>query len=288
MKTGFTLIEFLIVLFILALLIVLILAGLVFFEHQATLDKEAQSIVQLLRLAQNKTVVSEADENYGIHFDIDQAVLFQGISYLIDDPNNETYSLDRQITISQINLNPATSTANVIFEKINGQTQNYGFLTLRAINDPSQSQTIYIEPSGHISQISTPAPVNDPINDSRHVHITFTRNLDTATEKIFLSFAGAASPQETIDIASYLSAGQINWSGTINTGGSDQIIRIHTHDLSNPPTIFCLHRDRRFNNESLKIDIGENMATADNLINYSDEGVITPGSSIWVQTPEIQ
>lgn len=288
MKTGFTLIEFLIVLFISMLLTVLIFTGLVFFERQSILDKEAQASVQLLRLAQNKTVVSEANQQYGVHFETNQVVLFQGINYLAGDPNNETYILDQQIEISQINLNPATSTANVIFEKINGHTQNYGLFTLKILNDPIQTKTVYIEPSGHISQISTPLASNDPINDSRHIHVTFTRNINTATEKIFLTFDGAAAPQETIDIASYLSGGRISWSDEININGSDQIIHIHTHELTNPPTVFCLHRDRRFNNKSLKVDIGDNITSADNLINYSDEGAITNGISIWTQPAEVQ
>ncbi|PJB50006.1 MAG: hypothetical protein CO102_02275, partial [Candidatus Brennerbacteria bacterium CG_4_9_14_3_um_filter_43_9] len=64
----------------------------------------------------------------------------------------------------------------------------------------------------------------------------------------YLYFDNATTSQQTIDIATNLSGGQIDWSGTVSINGQDQQIRLHTHGLNDPNTIFCIHRDRRFNN----------------------------------------
>lgn len=287
---AFTLIEFLIVLFIFALLLVLVITGFGFFEQQTQLDEQAQAVIQVLRLAQSQTVGSRDNQQYGVYFENSQATLFKGAIYLAADPNNQVFVLTQGVEISEINLSPATSTNAVLFERMSGASDNYGFVRLRLVSEPTNSRLIYIEPTGQVSLSTTPAATDGRQTDSRHIHIGFSRNIDTTNEKIFLTFDGAANPQQTIDIATNLSGGQVDWSGTVNIGGENQIIHLHTHYLNDAAlnTLFCLHRDRRQNTKALKVDVGLNYGSADNLVNYSADGFLTNGTSIWANAPEIQ
>ena len=85
------------------------------------------------------------------------------------------------------------------------------------------------------------------------MHFDYSRAIDTAKEIITLTFDNTVT--QTIPISSNLVAGQILWQGTVNVGGTDQIVRVHTHSLNNPTSQFSIHRDRRLNTKSLKITI---------------------------------
>ncbi|PIZ70392.1 MAG: hypothetical protein COY09_03140 [Candidatus Portnoybacteria bacterium CG_4_10_14_0_2_um_filter_39_11] len=280
---GFTLIEFLIVFLIFAILIILILSGFRSFQAQTGLDKNIQSSTQLLRLARNYAISSKNNQPYGVHIENGQIVLFEGTTYTAANTSNQGINLTNGVAIDQINLNPTSSTTEIIFEKTTGTTANDGYIRLSQTNDPSQNQLIYIEPSGQIDLISGPIATTSRQIDSRHIHVILTRPILTASEKIYLYFDNATTSQQTIDIATNLSGGQIDWSGTVSINGQDQQIRLHTHGLNDPNTIFCIHRDRRFNNKSLKINV-----ESDNLINYAADGTLSNGLSIWAQPPQIQ
>ena len=280
---GFTLIEFLIVFLIFAILIILILSGFRSFQAQTGLDKNIQSSTQLLRLARNYAISSKNNQPHSVHIENGQIVLFEGTTYTAANTSNQGINLTNGVAIDQINLNPTSSTTEIIFEKTTGTTANDGYIRLSQTNDPSQNQLIYIEPSGQIDLISGPIATTSRQIDSRHIHVILTRPILTASEKIYLYFDNATTSQQTIDIATNLSGGQIDWSGTVSINGQDQQIRLHTHGLNDPNTIFCIHRDRRFNNKSLKINV-----ESDNLINYAADGTLSNGLSIWAQPPQIQ
>jgi len=282
-QNSFTIIELLIVFLIIAILVAIILTGLKKFQTKTTLDKNTQSALQFFRLAKNQATVSKNDANAGIYIETNKLVLFEGATYNPIDSKNQTLNLDNEITINEINLNPATNTASVIFTKMTGFTDNYGWIKLQSLKDTNQNQLIYIEPSGQISLASNTATSNLYRSDSRHTHLILTRPIDTLTEKIYLFFDGAGTAQQTIDLATNLVAGQIDWSGTVSINGSPQQIQIHTHELNSPNSIICVHRDQRYNNKSLKIDLA-----TDNLINYAASGTLTQGSSIGISSPQTQ
>jgi hypothetical protein len=77
--------------------------------------------------------------------------------------------------------------------------------------------------------------------------------------------------------------GQIFWEGEVNVAGSNQKIRIHTLTLNAPGTQFCIHRDRRYNNKSLKLEVSGD--SSGDLIFYDGYGQTQKGSSIYVQDP---
>ena len=67
------------------------------------------------------------------------------------------------------------------------------------------------------------------VSDSRHVHFTYNQSVGGAGELI-LDFPGYLT--QNIDFQTYYNGGVFDWSGTIAVGGTNQVLRIHTHATS--------------------------------------------------------
>ena len=177
----------------------------------------------------------------------------------------------------------------MVFLRLTGQAGAQGTITFRKIADPTNTKTVSILSSGAVQE-GTAAPPSDEdrVVDSRHVHVSYSRTIDTATESIRLVF-----PDTTFSfaIASNMSGGQIFWEGDVESNGKTQHLKIHTHFINFPvnETLFSLHRDLRYNTEALSIELSAD--TPDTLIFYADDapGTVTPGTAIlYAGTPELQ
>ena len=104
-KKGFVLIELLVVVFILALLAGLVVANFRFFQMKTNLDETALQLINVLRLAQNKAVVSEGEASYGVHLESGNYTLFSGSSYQPGSQSNQQYDLSGDSEIFNISLN---------------------------------------------------------------------------------------------------------------------------------------------------------------------------------------
>jgi len=286
-KKGFTLTELIIVIGILVILIAISASTFIFFRKESDLNSNSEKIINILRRVQNKTLASEGLSQYGVYFDDSvsphQYTLFKGASYASRDVSfDEIYKLTRNIEIYEIDLNGGNE---VVFEQLTGVATQSGNVSLRLKSDLTETQIIYVENSGLIG-ISIPSvPASVPVKDSRHVHFNYTRVIDTATENLTLTFDGSVI--ETIVIINNINEdGQIYWEGEVEVGGDTQIIKIHSHNLNNPDTDFCIHRDRRYNNKSLVINISGDITGT--LIEYSADGLTTNSTSINVNGLEWQ
>ena len=279
-QNGFTLIELIIVVAILAALAGLMLPGFNFFQQQRALDAGVQEIINTLRLAQNRTLASEGATNYGVHFASDRFTLFTGSTFNPSAATNQEHILHQNLSIVQINLAPSSAVA---FERLTGHALDYGSVKIEIINNADKNKTIYISSNGIISLASDTASDDSRIKDSRHVHALYSQNTKNAIT-LSLDFP-ADGVLENIAFQNYLNADktEFSWEGTINVNGSAQQLKIHSHSLTETAILFCFHRDRRFNSKALNIFLD-----GQNLINYSATGATTPGSSLWVDQPEIQ
>lgn len=271
---GVTLIELLVVVGIFIILTAISVPAFRYFQRESDLNNSTQEIINTLRLAQNKTLASEKESNYGVHFETEKFVLFKGTSYNPSAANNETHNLPKNVEIYEISL--AGGGAEVVFERLTGETNQSGKVSLRLKSDFSKTRTVGIESSGKITLGEEVNPSDLPGGDSRHVHVDYTWNIDTAIEKLTLTFEGGTV--EEITIANYLPGGEIDWEGEVDVGGDSQKLKIHTHRLNNPDTQFCIHRDRRYNNKSLTITISGD-PSGGSIIEYSADGSITYTSS---------
>ena len=272
---------------ILVIMAIFLLLLLIFFvvaynalRDRNSLDANTQEIIKTLRLAQNKTLASEASSTYGVYFEANKFIGFKGKIYNPAQINNETHLLNKNVIISEIN---ASASSTVVFDRLKGTTANSGFLKLELVNDPSRTRVISVAPSGSISLSGFISDDTSRVKDSRHVHVMYNQNSQIAIT-LSLSFPVEGVTQN-IDYQANLDPGKTEffWEGIITVNSVEQKLKIHSHALGPGATLFCIHRDRRYNSAALNISLD-----GENLINYSAAGVVTPGSSIWADPPNLQ
>jgi len=291
--TGFTLIELLVIVGISLILILLAFPNFRFFGKESDLANSAQEIVNTLRLAQNKTLASEKASQWGVYFKTStqphQYTLFEGSSFASRvTSSDEVHQLPKSIEIYEIDL---WGGSEVVFERVTGyasSTSQIGKVSIRLKDEPSKEKTIYVENSGLISLTNPSTPSDqDRLKDSRHVHFDYNRKISTSTEKLILTFTYDTSiTTKEIIIAEKIKDDQIYWEGEVDVGGEIQKLKIHTHRLNNLDTQFCIHRDRRYNNKALKVEISGD--SSGELIKYDASGQTTKGTSIYVSEPSWQ
>jgi len=278
---GITLVELLVIVGILIILTAIATPTLRYFQRESELVNSSEEIINTLRLAQNKTLASEGASQYGVYFDNltspHQYTLFKGKNYSSRDTLfDEIHKLPESVEIYEINL---AGGKEVIFERIFGITSQSGNASLRLKETPTKSRTIFVQASGQVTLGEEASPSDeDRIKDSRHVHFDYSRVIDTASEKITLTFEGGVTKE--ILIGENLKDGQIYWEGEVDVLGEIQKLKIQTHRLNNPDSQFSIHRDRRFNNKALIINISGD--TSGTLIEYSADGLTTNSTSIFV------
>lgn len=284
---GFVFIELLVVIFIIALLASGILAGFRFFQDKMGLDEAGEQIINVLRLAQNKTLASEGQLSYGVHFESDKFILFAGLAYQPAAASNQQYNLSGSLEIASTSL--AGGGQDIIFSRLTGRTEQFGEIRLRIKSDISQERIIYISSAGQISLLAQTLPLDTRTKDSRHVHLGYARAIDVNVESVVLTFSDPPnSPvvQEIIIKDNLDENSQLNWAGVVAVGGNNQQMEVRTHQLNSPSTIFSITRDRRYNDKNLSISFSGEAGY--NLINYTATGTTTIGSSPWVSNLEEQ
>lgn len=269
-ESGFTIIELLI-----SVAILLVLASLAIFStrtllRQVEIDSTGQNILSTLRLARSKTLASEGETTYGVHFEADKYVLFSGSSYDESAAGNKEYTLN-DTEVHSISLNGGPGVVDVIFDRVRGTTSQYGTVSLRLNADNNQNRTIHINSSGQVSYSdSTSSPVSR-IKDHRHLHLTLGGDIRTKNQ-LTLDFPYDMYT-EVINMAGYFSGGppasEFNWSGTINVNGADQVLKIHTHSLSGFETKLCIHRN---GNKVVNV-----LIDGEPIVVYDVDGVATSG-----------
>lgn len=140
-KKGFTLVELVLVIGILALLIVVSLPLAINFYKTRQFDVHENGIVQALRRAQLKAMSVEEDCAFGVHITSDQYVLFRGNSYAMrDSAFDEVFDLPGNLQVSGI--------SEIVFSKLRGIPFSTGAITLTIDN---QSEAININEMGRIN-----------------------------------------------------------------------------------------------------------------------------------------
>lgn len=138
---GFTLIEFLVVIVIFAVLISLTVPlGMDFYRNQQ-IDAQSQGVLQVLRQAQLKARSGEMDSSFGVYLTNDSYTLFKGASYDSRDlPYDRVFALPTIIRVSGL--------GEVVFSKLEGKPNVTGDIVLSSGKD---SQTINVNEVGRIN-----------------------------------------------------------------------------------------------------------------------------------------
>lgn len=143
---GFTVIEIMIVLFILSVLTAIIFTSVSAFRSGKALQVVAEEILSLLDEGRGNTLAAKDSYAYGVHFESDSTTLFRGTSYSSSDLTNKKVDVDGAVEISSISL--AGGGQDVLFQKLTGKTGQNGTVTIRLRSDNSKTKKIVIEASG--------------------------------------------------------------------------------------------------------------------------------------------
>lgn len=143
---GFTLVEILFATSILLLLGTMGVGVLGDFQRSVALDAAAGDVASLLESARARTLSSEGGMQHGIYFEQGSVTLFRGDTYDPADDSNEVVLMPPGIEISSITLQGGGD--NVIFNRLTGETDQYGSVVVRIASNPAKIRTITIEPTG--------------------------------------------------------------------------------------------------------------------------------------------
>jgi prepilin-type N-terminal cleavage/methylation domain-containing protein len=145
MRRGFTLIETLVILSIIGIIVVITVSSLALFRSSQGLDKDTETVVEVLQQARTQTLNSQAASQYGVHFSSTSTTLFVGPSYSPTASTNNVYPLQSADTILTITLVGGGS--DVVFNRLTGETSQNGTILLQS-NSSTKRHTVTIYKTG--------------------------------------------------------------------------------------------------------------------------------------------
>lgn len=145
-KKGFTLLELLIVVAVLAVLSAIVFSSFSAFRNSKVLDTAVEDVLTALSQARGDTLASKDGLQYGVHLQADKAVIYQGATYSSSDPNNQNVVLDGALEITSITLTGGGQ--NVLFDRLTGKTSQNGTFVIRVTNDTAKTRTITVNGTG--------------------------------------------------------------------------------------------------------------------------------------------
>lgn len=144
--------EIIISVSILGIMLAVILPSLANFRNSQTMANTTSDIIALLNEARAKTLSSENSTYYSVHFESSRVVLFTGGTFDDSNTSNKVVTLSSIVTIpSSGGINLAGSGVNVSFDRLTGDTNQYGTIVIQLISDPTTQKTITINKTGVIS-----------------------------------------------------------------------------------------------------------------------------------------
>jgi prepilin-type N-terminal cleavage/methylation domain-containing protein len=149
---GFTLIELIVVLSIMAALLGLTSINLVRSQQTASLNSAEEVLVSDLRQQQLKSMIGDTEGSldagpYGIYFDSNQYVLFHGATYSQSDTSNFAVNLDSNMQFNSPDF-------NIIFSKMSGEITTAIVIELQDKTN-AQLKKIHINNFGVVTQVES-------------------------------------------------------------------------------------------------------------------------------------
>jgi prepilin-type N-terminal cleavage/methylation domain-containing protein len=147
-RKGFTLIEVLIVVTLFAIISGIIAVSLSRYTQTQVIAGTAAAIASSLEDARSRTLSSRGASPYGVHLEDGSITLFKGDSYAVGNADNEVTSLDPRADIT-LALNGGGS--DIVFERLSGETANYGTISIALADDATNFKIITLQETGLLS-----------------------------------------------------------------------------------------------------------------------------------------
>ena len=142
-QSGFTMIEMLIVIALIAILAGFSAIYLSTILSKNNLDVTSQTVVSTLRRAQVLSQAVKEDSPWGVKINIGEIVLFKGDGYLNRDPNyDELTSIPNAVDVLGI--------SEVVYSKMSGLPNTTGDITLQA-SATEEQKNININTKGRLT-----------------------------------------------------------------------------------------------------------------------------------------
>lgn len=271
-KQGFTLIETIVTIGIIVVIVTLTIVGYQTFQNRVDLETITLEMVSDVDRARARTLRSENNLHFGVHFASDSYVIFTGDTYDAGNPDNETHALPDHLEIYDISLSGGGS--DVAFAGVTGAASASGSVSLRRISDPNETSTITLLPSGQVSLAAAVNPTDTRQSDTRHIHFDLGWSIQGAST-LTLTFS-ASGHVENVDMAEFFNEDETDfeWEETVDVNGNSEPFHINTHSLTDTDTELSIHRDGRENDLAVTIAIDDN-----EVVSYAGSGDATVGDS---------
>jgi prepilin-type N-terminal cleavage/methylation domain-containing protein len=144
---GFSLLEILLVVGIMGVLAAVIAFPLSSFHRAQKIRGATADVSSLVQQAQSLTLASHDSLQYGVHLTTTTATLFSGTTYIANAASNRVTTLPSGVTAT---WSLQGSGADIIFERLTGETNQYGTITL-SLSSPTLSRIITVSKLGSVA-----------------------------------------------------------------------------------------------------------------------------------------
>jgi len=278
-NNGFSLIEVLAVICIISIVLGIAVINGRNFNNSIELENTAKSIDAKIKLAKSYSIGARNGTNYGVHFEADKVVIFEGDTFDARALTNEAFVFSDKIEIN-MPVSLAGGGSDLVFDRLIGSTSNFGSIEMGVISEPSKIKQIIINSDGQTSLNSFQSSVDPIIKNARHVHFNLGWDIADATTLSLKWVDGLEvplAPTQDIDIASYLNADKsvFDWTGATLINGVNQELRIHSWLDTSNYTVLCIIREQTENDKLYIFTDGgaKNIAVYENV---SGEVVVGP------------
>jgi prepilin-type N-terminal cleavage/methylation domain-containing protein len=144
---GFTIIEILITLAILAIIVALLVNSFQLFSKHQEINKDADIVIEALEEARTNTLASQNASQYGVHFATSSVTIFAGSTYVAGASTNVSPSLTSSATVLTRTLTGGGN--DVVFQRLTGETAQNGTIGISSPNT-TRTRTVTIYKTGLI------------------------------------------------------------------------------------------------------------------------------------------
>lgn len=143
---GFTLLEYVVSIAILTMVSAIVAQIFIRYGREQALVTETDKVATLLTDARAKTLYSQNESQYGIHFATTTVTEFTGSSYSPSSPSNAVYILNKAVEVATTSLSSGGS--DVVFDQLTGDAEATGTIYVMLLSDMSSTHVIQILGTG--------------------------------------------------------------------------------------------------------------------------------------------
>ncbi|MFA6096785.1 MAG: prepilin-type N-terminal cleavage/methylation domain-containing protein [Candidatus Paceibacterota bacterium] len=285
---GFTLIELMITIAIFSIIIGVMLQQGRSMNTTVELENASRNIDLKIKTAKSRSIGALNNTSYGVHFEASKVVIFDGSGLYVDGAaSNEEFILPTGVEIYSISLAGGGTGSDIFFERLTGNTVNFGSVVLRSVRDTTRMKTIFINSNGQDSFSSFNISSGPAIANARHTHFNLNWDIGSSSQLIlkWYDLSNNLILTKSISTSAYFNAdkSRFNWESTISESGIDQTITINSWlDASNYTVLDVI----RHNTEADKLEIYFDTEKIATYANIGGVITITPGSSV-ISTNEL-